>query len=300
LKEPRRRCAPHARRTRAARYKDSYRLHVEAELGRLCLGAIEPRHTAAVVGDMRARGYAESTINSVVIVLRGIFRIELRRGLISRSPVDGLDPAELSHPVVDPNHGRRLDERELAALVRHATDPYREVVAVLAYTGLRLSEALGLRWRDVDFVECEFHVRGQLSMARRGRPARIVQAKSAASVRVVPLMPAVERALTEQLEREQSAGRGREGDFVFVTRPRDADAPAERGSTRRRGGGEGRGTRKGYPEGSSRIALLALGAPRRRSGRGGADYGALALCLDEALRAVVREAAARQGARAAA
>jgi integrase len=61
-------------------------------------------------------------------------------------------------------------------------------------------------------------VRGQLSMARRDRPARVVSAKTAASVRVVPLMPAVEHALVEQLEREQHAGRGRDDDFVFVTR----------------------------------------------------------------------------------
>jgi integrase len=92
------------------------------------------------------------------------------------------------------------------------------VVTVLAFTGLRFSEALGLRWQDVDFVESELHVRGQLSMARRDRPARLAPAKTAASVRVVPLMPAVERVLVDQLEIEQRAGRGRDDDFVFVSR----------------------------------------------------------------------------------
>jgi len=106
----------------------------------------------------------------------------------------------------------------IASLVRHASDSYRVIVTLLAYTGLRLSKAVGLRWQDIDLVESELRVRGQLSMARRDRPARIVPAKTAASVRDVPMMPAVECALVEQLEREQRAGRGPDGDFVFVTR----------------------------------------------------------------------------------
>lgn len=89
---------------------------------------------------------------------------------------------------------------------------------MLAYTGLRLSEAVGLRRQDVDLVEGELRVRGQLSMARRDRPARIVPAKTAASVRDVPMMPAGEHALVEQPAVEQRAGRGGDGDFVFVTR----------------------------------------------------------------------------------
>jgi site-specific recombinase XerD len=112
-------------------YRDRYRLHLEPALGRMRIGDVELRHVADVVRDRRARSYAESTIDSTLIVLRGIFRIALRRGLASRSPVDGLDPAELPRPAVG-GHGRVLDERELAALVRHARDPYRAVVTVLA------------------------------------------------------------------------------------------------------------------------------------------------------------------------
>jgi integrase len=154
---------------------------------------------------------------STLLVLRGLYRHAARRGLVARSPLDGLDPAELPRPDVG-NHGRVLDELELAALVRHADLRHRAVVTVLAYTGLRLSEALGLRWRDVDLVECELRVRAQLSMARRGRPARLVPLKTAASQRVVPMMPAVERALVEHLDTEQRAGRGGDEDLVFVTR----------------------------------------------------------------------------------
>jgi integrase len=112
-----------------------------------------------------------------------------------------------------------LDELELAALVRHAREPYRASVTLLAYTGLRLSEALGLRWHDVDLVEGELRVRGQLQPARRTRPARRVERlKSDAGERAVPIFPAVERALVALLERELEAGRGRDDDPVLCSR----------------------------------------------------------------------------------
>jgi len=65
--------------------------------------------------------------------------------------------------------------------VRHAAElpaAYRAGVTLLAYSGLRVSEALGLRWCDVDLVENELHVRGQLQ-PRRGK--RDVRASSGSS-----------------------------------------------------------------------------------------------------------------------
>jgi integrase len=166
---------------------------------------------------MRRRGYAESTIASVLLILRAVYRLAIRRGTVTRSPLDGLDPAELPRPRVG-SHGRVLDEQELAALVRHADPMYKAVVATLAYSGLRLSEALGLRWRDVDFVGGEITVAGQLSLARKGRPARLIPTKTNAGARIVPMFPAVEEALVGLLAEENRVGRGCDSDFVFLGR----------------------------------------------------------------------------------
>jgi hypothetical protein len=81
------------------------------------------------------------------------------------------------------------------------------------------THALGLRWCDVDFVEGELLVRGQLQPATRDRPARRVSLlKSLASERTVPLFPAVTAALVDQLAAEQAAGRGADSDLVFHSR----------------------------------------------------------------------------------
>jgi integrase len=200
------------------RYRYDFDRYVRATLGARKLGEIEPRHLGDLIRTMRVAGYAEATIFNALVPVRGMYRLARSRGLAGRSPFDGLDPAELSRPRVG-GSDRVLDERELTRLVAHATPGYRAVVTVLGYTGLRVSEALGLSWRDVDFVDGELHVRGQLIPARKGRAARLdPRLKTASSERLVPMFPAVESALADLLAGELDAGRGTEGELVFVTR----------------------------------------------------------------------------------
>jgi integrase len=58
------------------------------------------------------------------------------------------------------------------------------VAATCAYAGLRLSEALGLRWRDVDFGAGTLTVSAQLGPDGDRAPL-----KTAASAATVPLLP---------------------------------------------------------------------------------------------------------------
>jgi hypothetical protein len=43
-----------------------------------------------------------------------------------------------------------------------ATPTYRPILTTLAWTGLRVSEALGFRWEDIDFEERQIRVEFQL------------------------------------------------------------------------------------------------------------------------------------------
>lgn len=199
------------------RYRYDFDRYVSPQLGPMRLGDVEPRHLGDLIRTMRLAGFAESSTCNALMPLRGLYRLARSRGLTGRSPFDGLDPAEMPRPIPAAK-ARVLDELELAALVRHASDGYRAVVTALAYTGLRVSEVLGLRWVDVDFVEGELRVRSQLLPARRDRPARLVPLKTRASERDVPMFPAVEQAFAERLQAELAAGRGQDDELVFATR----------------------------------------------------------------------------------
>jgi integrase len=96
-------------------------------------------------------------------------------------------------------------ERLLAATLKR----YRPLVAVCLFGGLRISEACGLWWREVDFDEGRIRVREQLG--RDGKRRRI---KTPAGRRDVILMPALASLLRRyKLEARHS----RERDYVFAT-----------------------------------------------------------------------------------
>jgi integrase len=76
------------------------------------------------------------------------------------------------------------------------SDTFRPVAALCAYAGLRASEALGLRWHDIDFNNSTLTVTGQLGMDGERRPA-----KTATSMATLPLLPALERILLEHRRR---------------------------------------------------------------------------------------------------
>ena len=149
--------------------------------------------------------------------------------------------------------------------MRHAAElpaAYRAGVTLLAYSGLRVSEALGLRWCDVDLVENELHVRGQLQPRRGKRDVRRVERlKSDAGARVVVLFPAVAAELVRLLELELAAGRG------------DADDPLLC-------------SRRGTPLNHRNLAVRGVEAAAVSAQR-----------LDVLLRALVRKGAARRSAR---
>jgi integrase len=213
--------------------RDRWRLHIEPRLGDRPLGKIDGRHVSELVRDMREDGYSEGTIQRVLVVLRSIYRLARTRKLVTRSPVDELDPSEKPKPKQG-GAGRVLDEMELHKLVRNAPEHHKAVVAVLAYSGLRISEVLGLRWRDVDFVTGELDVNGQIQPPTRRTPraGRVERLKTDASFRLVPIFPAAEQTLIDHLAVEQEAGRGGDDDLVFQTRhgkPLSARNVAQRG-----------------------------------------------------------------------
>jgi integrase len=109
------------------------------------------------------------------------------------------------------------------------------VVALLAYSGLRISEAIGLTWEEVGFDAGELHVRYQLSRATREKPARRMPLKTDAGKRDVILLPQLATILREHRKKMPAAGLYRVDAYVFCTQtgaPMHSRNIAERGITK--------------------------------------------------------------------
>ena len=159
-----------------------------------------------LVRERRESGYAGWTTSGVVSTLGLILGKAKRRGLIPANPVNDLERGE--RPKLAQAEKRVLDNAQIAKLLSEAGS-FRPLVAVLIFSGLRLGEALGLQWRDVD--DGFLHVRRQLGRDRL--PAEI---KTAAGRREVVLMPQLASVLTTH----RVASRYSQGaDYVFLAPP---------------------------------------------------------------------------------
>ncbi|MDX6423890.1 MAG: hypothetical protein QOI67_1361, partial [Gaiellaceae bacterium] len=172
---------------------EKHRYHLRAHLlprfGGSRLGQIDTNRVARMVAEMQKAGYAGWTIAGTLSTLSLVMRKAKRAGLVPANPVLDLEPDE--KPSVGGEERRILDELEIGRLLKDA-GAFRTMVATMLFSGVRIGEALGLRWSDVDFERGFVRVRFQLD---RGRER--VELKTDAGRRDVVLVPQLAKLLRE-------------------------------------------------------------------------------------------------------
>ena len=94
-----------------------------------------------------ARG-SPVTANRKFAQLRKMCNWAVSRGIVERSPCDGIDP-----PSAETSRERVLDKDEIRLVWRAADDlgfPFGPIVKLLVLTGQRRSEVGGMEWRELD------------------------------------------------------------------------------------------------------------------------------------------------------
>ncbi len=193
-------------------YRSQLHRHLLPRLGRRRLVLISADDVVAVMRELQAEGLSPWTIKRILGALSCVFTFALRRGYIATHPFHRLERDERPHPLSSDQ--RVLTRTELARLFAACPRRYRPLLLTSAYTGMRLSEVLGLSWDDVDFAAGVIHVRHQLARGRRGVPPHRIPPKTRASVREIPLLPQL-AAVLRQHKRNSRFDAG--FDYVFAT-----------------------------------------------------------------------------------
>ena len=135
---------------------------------------------------------AVSTVRGHVAALKALLATAVEDGKITHNPASGVRIARSGDPVVEPAAAelrRALDSDELARFLKVCPDEWRLFFRLLAMTGIRIGEAIELRWGDVDFGAKRLRVR------RRFYQGAVAPPKSDNGRRDVPLSPEVAQAL---------------------------------------------------------------------------------------------------------
>jgi integrase len=162
--------------------------------------------------------YSAWTCVAVYRILAGTFALALRRGIITRNPVDGLAPSERPRQ----RNAKKiavLDAKTMGKLIAGGgSERWKASIGLAGYAGLRLGEIRGLRWGDIHLDA------NTISVSRSLLPDGKAKAtKTEAGTRAVPLLPALRRLLVAW--RLKSPRTDRE-DFVVCTH--DGQPVAER------------------------------------------------------------------------
>jgi integrase len=201
---------------RGERTLEHYRYHLDKNLlpafGRRRLQEISTDDCARLIAQLRARGLSGKTIAGALVPLGRIFALALRRGYINDNPLRRLEASERPRP--QKREQRVLNHEQISKLLAASLPSYRPLLATALYSGMRLSELLGLTWGEVDLGEGLIHVRYQLARARENKPARRVRLKTTAAVRDIPLLPQLGALLRQH---KLASGHSTDRDYVFCT-----------------------------------------------------------------------------------
>ena len=214
-------------------------------IGRVRLRALTPEQIQFALGKLLDAGMASRTVRQVHMVLRRALKQAVLWRLLANKPSDAV-----SAPRPDRKELRTLTEAEVRHLlaVTHGMRDYGLWV-FLVTTGLRLGEALALRWSDIDMKEGQAMVRRAVQR-QRGAGLVFVEPKSARSRRTVPIPPETIEILKEQREsnnrdRRKAGDLWHENDLAF---PNPAGGPRD----------------SAYRSISFHVALERAGLPRMR------------------------------------
>ncbi|QZT54615.1 tyrosine-type recombinase/integrase [Mycolicibacterium austroafricanum] len=200
-------------------YGNLSRKHLEpAPFGAIRLDRLKPTDVDTLLLTLRQKDkpLADSTIFNIYCVLRAGLDGAVRDGLIAKNIA-----AKVDRPQVTKKDAQHIDAADLTKLLASADGlRYRDVLVLIAGTGMRRGEAVALAWSKVSLDTGTMRVDATLS--RVGKDLLITEPKTERSRRTVPLSPAMVSLLRSQKAR-QAAERLRAGDqwtdtgLVFTT-----------------------------------------------------------------------------------
>lgn len=181
--------APSHRPSSQRAYKTSAR-HLTRELGHVKLADLSPAHVAAAQTALLERGRGDggglspTTVRGCMVLLRQALdgavtwrRLPWNPARAVKAPAAAASPMKVWTP-----------EETRAFLAAVDGERYRAVFWLLATTGMRRGEAIGLRWSDVDLDTAKVSVRQ--TVTRPGGQLIIGEPKSERSRRTITIDPA--------------------------------------------------------------------------------------------------------------
>jgi integrase len=145
-------------------YRLQIRRHISPAFGRLKLSKLTAAHIQSLYAAKLRDGLKPSSVRYIHAVLHRALEQAVRFNLIPFNPASRVDPPKIRQEEITP-----LDAEQARRFLHAARGDRFEALYVLSLTtGLRMGEALGLRWSDVDLNAGTLRVNRQVQRMRGG------------------------------------------------------------------------------------------------------------------------------------
>jgi integrase len=146
-----------------ANYKLQIRRHISPALGRIKLKNLNPAHVQSLYAAKLRDGLKPSSVRYIHAVLHRALEQAVRFNLIPSNPASKVDPPKVRQEEITP-----LDAEQARRFLGATKGDRFECLYILSLTcGLRMGEALVLRWADIDLDAGTLRVNRQLQRMRR-------------------------------------------------------------------------------------------------------------------------------------
>jgi integrase len=171
-------------------------------LGGLRLDQIKPVHVNRFIESRLKEKVSARTINLDIIGLRVVLKRAITDGYIQRLPTEGLRPLKTStkkRPLFTSTDLDKLcnaafetkkNEQAKDVPVTENAEVFADYIKLMAYSGARRNEALGVQWDDVDFKNNQLFFRRQIT--KRG-----IEDLKNSDARVVDFNPILKKHLID-------------------------------------------------------------------------------------------------------
>ncbi len=178
-------------------YKLQIREHIIPAFGPMKLSKLDTANLQALYAVKLRDGLKPSSVKYIHAVLHRAMSKAVELRLIPHNPAAGADPPKVRQEEITP-----LDAEQARAFLDAAHGEKFEALYALSLTcGLRMGEALGLKWSDIDLSAGTLRVNRQLQRMREGGGLVFSEPKNA-SRRTIDLPQRTVRALQSHRKRQ--------------------------------------------------------------------------------------------------
>lgn len=181
--------------------------HIIPSLGRIPLAQLKPSHLQAFYNKSLESGRLDGhgglsaqTIIHINRILSDALSHAVKWGLVARNVAQAVDPPRSAHKEM-----QTLDSEGVRKLLDASQGTvYHPLIHLAVYTGMRRSELLGLRWRDVDLDMATLSITQVMHHLNDGRTI-FQEPKSQKGKRQIALSPSAVLALRDHKQQQELA-----------------------------------------------------------------------------------------------